>query len=116
MTPVAAVRQKVALRVYRDGDRSRIRTVRVPVRADGIFARRMPTRRKGRLSVRVLHRATPELAAARGPEGRRRRRRGAAPPRASPARWCACCSAGSRQLHYAVPRNGAASTPRPAAR
>ena len=66
MTPVAAVRQRVELRIHRDG--KKIRTVRVAVRPDGTFTRRMPTRRTGRFSVRAVHVATPELAAARGPK------------------------------------------------
>ena len=65
MTPAVAG-QKVALAIHRNG--KLIRTVRTPVRADGTFSRRMPTRRQGRFSVRALHAATPELGAARGPK------------------------------------------------
>jgi lipoprotein-anchoring transpeptidase ErfK/SrfK len=62
----AVAGQKVDLAIHRNG--KRIRTVRATVRADGTFSRRMPTRRQGRFSVRVLHQATPELGAARGPK------------------------------------------------
>ena len=66
MTPAAAVPQRVELRIHRDGER--IRTVRAAVRPDGTFARTIPTRRTGRISVRSVHVATPELGAARGPK------------------------------------------------
>ena len=103
MTPVAAVRQQVELRIHRDGDL--IRTVRVPVRDDAGFTRRIPTRRKGRLSVRVRHVATPELAAARGPKvvvgvvGA-----GAAPGMSGPL--VRLLQRGLARLHYAIHRNG----------
>jgi hypothetical protein len=66
MAPVAPTRRQVELRIHRGG--KRIRTVRVAVRPDGTFTRKMPTRRKGRFSVRAVHVATPELGAARGPK------------------------------------------------
>jgi hypothetical protein len=56
----------VQLAIHRNG--KRIRTVRAAVAPDGTFGRRMPTRRQGRFSVRVLHAATPALGAARGPK------------------------------------------------
>jgi len=65
MTP-AAPGQQVHLAIHRNG--KRIRTVRVAVRPDGTFSRRMPTRRQGRFSVRVLHKPTPQLGEARGPK------------------------------------------------
>ena len=80
------------------------------VRADGTFVRRMPTRRKGRFSVRAVHAATPELGAARGPEGARQRRRGRAAQGAS-GPLVRLLQRGLAKLRYAVPRNGA-STPR----
>ena len=65
MTP--AVRgQHVQLAIHRNG--KRIRTLRVATRADGTFSRRIPTRRQGRFSVRVLHAASPQLGEARGPK------------------------------------------------
>jgi peptidoglycan hydrolase-like protein with peptidoglycan-binding domain len=65
MTPAVAG-QRVELAVYRNG--KPIRTVRAAVGADGTFTRRMPTRRKGRISVLPSHAATPELGAASGPK------------------------------------------------
>jgi L,D-transpeptidase catalytic domain/Putative peptidoglycan binding domain len=67
MTPTAPG-ERVRLVIHRDG--KRVRTVRVPVRADGTFAIRMPAGRTGRISTRVLHAATPALGAARGPKVR----------------------------------------------
>ena len=57
---------QVQLAIHRNG--KKIRMVKVAVRPDGTFSRRMPTRRQGRFSVRVLHAATPQLGAARGPK------------------------------------------------
>ncbi len=65
MTPAVAG-QKVTLEIHRNG--KKIRTVRVPVAADGSFARRMKPKRAGRYSVRASHVATPLLAAKRGPK------------------------------------------------
>ena len=102
MTPVPATRQRVTLRIHRDG--RLIRTVHVRVRRDGSFSRRVPTRRQGRLAVRALHRATPELGAARGPK--------VAvlvvePYAAEGARGplVRLLQRGLKQLRYAVPRN-----------
>jgi lipoprotein-anchoring transpeptidase ErfK/SrfK len=67
MTP-AVPGERVQLAIHRNG--KLIRTVRVPVRPDGTFAIRMPAGRKGRISTRVLHAATPQLAEARGPKVR----------------------------------------------
>jgi lipoprotein-anchoring transpeptidase ErfK/SrfK len=58
----------VQLAIHRNG--KRVRTMRVAVRPDGTFARRMPAGRKGRISIRALHAATPQLGAARGPKVR----------------------------------------------
>jgi hypothetical protein len=66
MSPVAPTPQHVELRIHGDG--RKVRSVRVAVRPDGTFTRKMPTRRKGRFSVRAVHVATPELGAARGPK------------------------------------------------
>ena len=102
MTP-AVPGQRVRLVVHRDGER--IRTVGARVRPDGTFSRRIPTRRVGRISVRALHVATPELGAARG-------------PKVSVSVFAAWLSDGARgplvralqdglaRLRYAVPRNG----------
>jgi hypothetical protein len=62
----AAPGQQVKLQLFRNG--KRIRTVRVAVRPDGTFTRRMPTRRQGRISIRVVHDASPQLGAADGPK------------------------------------------------
>jgi hypothetical protein len=102
MTPVAAVRQQVELRIHRDG--TLIRTVRVAVRDDGTFTRELPTRRKGRFSVRAVHVATPELGAARGPKVRvkvvePRAREGMRGP------LVRLLQRGLAKLRYAVPRN-----------
>jgi hypothetical protein len=102
MTPAVAG-QLVELDVYRNG--SRVRTVRVAVRADGTFTRRMPTRRKGRIRVVPSHVATPELAAATGPrvsvevvESRLSAGDGGPLVR--------LLQRGLAQLRYAVPRSG----------
>jgi hypothetical protein len=102
MTPVAPVRQRVELRIHRDG--KRIRTVRVAVRRDGTFTRRMPTRRLGRFSVRAVHVATPELGAERGPKVRvnvvePRLHEGMRGP------LVRLLQRGLAKLRYAVPRN-----------
>jgi hypothetical protein len=102
MTPVAATRQQVELRIHRNG--RRIRTVRVAVRPDGTFSRRMPTRRKGRFSVRAVHVATPELGAARGPKVAVN----VIEPRASHGMsgpLVRLLQKGLAKLRYAVPRN-----------
>jgi hypothetical protein len=102
MTPVAAVRQQVELRIHRDG--ALLRTVRVGVRDDGTFTRRMPTRRKGRFSVRAVHVGTPELGAARGPKVRVT----VVEPRAHEGMrgpLVRLLQRGLAQLRYAVPRN-----------
>jgi lipoprotein-anchoring transpeptidase ErfK/SrfK len=65
VTP-ALTGQQVQLAIHRNG--KRIRTVRVATRPDGTFSRRMPTRRQGRFSVRVLHAPSPQLGEARGPK------------------------------------------------
>jgi L,D-transpeptidase catalytic domain len=65
MTPAVAG-EKVTLAIHRNG--KKIRTVRVPVAADGSFARRMKSSRAGRYSVRASHVLSPALAAARGPK------------------------------------------------
>jgi hypothetical protein len=102
MTPVAAVRQRVELRVRRDG--KLLRTVRVAVRSDGTFERRMPTRRLGRFNVRAVHVATPELGAARGPK----LRVNVVEPRAGAGMrgpLVRLLQRGLAKLRYAVPRN-----------
>jgi hypothetical protein len=102
MTPVAPVRQQVELRIHRDG--KKIRTVRVGVRPDGTFSRRMPTRRSGRFSVRAVHVATPELGAARGPKVAVN----VVEPRASAGMSGPLerlLQRGLAKLRYAVPRN-----------
>jgi L,D-transpeptidase catalytic domain len=99
----AVAGQQVELRLFRNGKRSR--TVRVPVAADGTFARRMPTRRLGRVSVRATHAATPELGAARGPKVSVR----VVEPRLGPGAGgplVRLLQRGLARLHYAVPRNG----------
>jgi lipoprotein-anchoring transpeptidase ErfK/SrfK len=102
MTPAVAG-QRVELAVHHDGKRRR--TVRAVVRADGSFARRIPTRRTGRISVRPSHAATPELAAARGPKVSV----GVVEPRASAGQsgpLVRLLQRGLARLRYAVPRNG----------
>ena len=67
MTPaVAAPRQKVRLHLFRDG--RPLRKVRATVHRDGTFVAKLRGRTPGRLSVRVFHAASPELAAKRGPK------------------------------------------------
>jgi lipoprotein-anchoring transpeptidase ErfK/SrfK len=95
--------ERVELAIHRNG--KRIRTVRTAVRPDGMFSRRMPTRRQGRLSVRVLHAATPQLAAARGPKVsvdvvEPRAAQGARGPLVK------LLQRSLARLHYAVPING----------
>ena len=104
MTPVAAVPQQVELRIYRDGKRIRTRARRG---AAGRHVRApLPTRRKGRISVRAAHVATPELGrGARAEGGRRTCVEPRAARAASAARSCGCSSAASTRLRYAVPRN-----------
>jgi hypothetical protein len=102
MTPAVAG-QKVDLAIHRNG--KRIRTVRAKVRADGTFGRRMPTRRQGRFSVRVLHRATPALGEARGPKvsvevAEPRAAQGASGPLVK------LLQRSLARLHYAVPTSG----------
>ena len=102
MTPAVAG-QRVELAVHHNGKRRR--TVRAVVRADGTFARRIPTRRTGRISVRSSHAATPELAAARGPKVSV----GVVEPRASAGQsgpLVRLLQRGLAKLRYAVPRNG----------
>ena len=102
MTPVAAIPQQVALRIYRDG--KRIRTVRAPVNTDGSFSRRLPAGRAGRLTVRPVHIATPELAATAGPKVTVR----VVQPRASAGDGgplVRLLQRGLARLRYAVPRN-----------
>ncbi len=102
MTPAVA-RQRVELRVYRNG--KRIRTLRVATRADGRFKRRIPTRRIGRISVRAMHVASPELAAARGPKVSL----SVVAPQASYGMGgplVRLLQRGLAKLRYAVPRNG----------
>ena len=101
MTPAVAG-QKVTLEIHRDG--KKIRTVRVPVAADGSFTRRMKSSRAGRYSVRASHVATPQLAAARGPKVRvqvveARAAQGAHGP------LVRLLQRGLDKLAYAVPRN-----------
>ena len=102
MTPAVAG-QRVELRVYRNG--KRIRRLRVATRADGTFTHRMPTRRLGRISVRAMHAASPELAAARG----QKVSLSVVAPRASAGMsgpLVRLLQRGLARLHYAVPRNG----------
>ena len=102
VTPAVAG-QRVELAVHHDGKRRR--TVRAVVRADGTFARRIPTRRTGRISVRASHAATPELGAARGPKVSV----GVVEPRASEGQsgpLVRLLQRGLAELRYAVPRNG----------
>ncbi len=99
--PVAG--QQVDLAVYRNG-RS-MRTVRAAVRADGTFTRRIPTRRRGKISVVASHGATPELAAASGPKVSVE----VVDPRLSAGDsgpLVRLLQRGLAKLRYAVPRNG----------
>jgi hypothetical protein len=99
----AVAGQQVELAVYRNGHR--IRTVRVAVRADGTFTRRMPTRRKGRISVVPAHVATPELGAATGPKASVE----VVEPRLSEGDrgpLVRLLQRGLAKLRYAVPRSG----------
>ena len=67
MTPlVAAPRQQVRLHLFRDG--RPIRKLRTTVHKDGTFVAKLKGGRLGRLSVRVFHEASPQLAAKRGPK------------------------------------------------
>jgi len=102
MAPAVAG-EKLQLAIHRDG--RRIRTVRVAVRPDGSFSRRMPTRRQGRFSVRVLHAATPQLGEARGPKVtvhvvEPRAAQGASGPLVK------LLQRSLARLHYAVPTGG----------
>jgi hypothetical protein len=102
MTPVAAVPQRVELRVRSDG--KLLRTLRVAVRSDGTFERRMPTRQLGKFNVRAVHVATPELGTARGPK----LRIGVVAPRARSGMrgpLVRLLQRGLAKLRYAVPRN-----------
>jgi lipoprotein-anchoring transpeptidase ErfK/SrfK len=94
---------KVQLAIHRNG--KKLRTVRAPVRPDGTFSRRMPTRRQGRFSVRVLHAATPQLGAARGPKVKLH----VVTPRATQGDSGPLVKLLQRslaRLHYAVPTSG----------
>jgi lipoprotein-anchoring transpeptidase ErfK/SrfK len=94
---------RVQLAIHRNG--KKVRTVNVAVRPDGTFGRRMPTRRQGRFSVRVLHAATPQLGAARGPKVKVH----VVEPRASEGARGPLVKLLQRslaRLHYAVPTNG----------
>jgi hypothetical protein len=98
----AVAGEKVELRLSHNGKRTR--TVRVPVRADGSFTRRIPTRRVGRLRVRAFHPATPRLGRARGPKtsvhvARAQLSFGSSGP------LVRVLQRGLAKLHYAVPRN-----------
>jgi lipoprotein-anchoring transpeptidase ErfK/SrfK len=102
MTP-AVPGQQVQLAIHRNG--KRIRTARVAVGPDGTFSRRMPTRRQGRFSVRVMHAATPQLGNARGPKVKvevvePRAAQGASGPLVK------LLQRSLARLHYAVPING----------
>jgi hypothetical protein len=102
MTPAIAG-QRVELAIYHDGRRKR--RVRAAVRADGTFARRIPTRRVGRISVVPTHAATPELGAGRGPKVSV----GVVAARATygdDGPLVRLLQRGLAKLHYAVPRNG----------
>ncbi|HZB76120.1 MAG TPA: L,D-transpeptidase [Solirubrobacteraceae bacterium] len=63
---VAAPRQRVRLHLFRDG--RPLRKVRATVHRDGTFVAKVRSRTPGRISVRVFHEASPELAAERGPK------------------------------------------------
>jgi hypothetical protein len=94
---------RVRLAIHRNG--KRIRTVRATVRPDGTFARRIPTRRTGRFSIRVLHDATPQLGAARGPKVKLHVKE----PRADDGDSGLIVKLLQRslaRLHYAVPTHG----------
>jgi lipoprotein-anchoring transpeptidase ErfK/SrfK len=94
---------QVQLAIHRNG--KKIRTVRVAVALDGTFGRRMATRRQGRFSVRVLHAATPQLGAARGPKVKV----AVVEPRATQGDRGPLVKLLQRslaRLHYAVPTNG----------
>jgi lipoprotein-anchoring transpeptidase ErfK/SrfK len=102
MTPVAAG-ERVQLAIHRNG--KRIRTVQAALRPDGTFSRRMPTRRPGRFSVRVLHAPTPQMGAARGPKVSVQ----VVEPRAAQGAQGPLVKLLQRslaRLHYAVPTNG----------
>jgi hypothetical protein len=95
--------QPVQLRLSRHG--RPFRTVTVATAPDGSFARALETRRKGRINVRVLHPATPQLGAARGPKvslvvAAPRLDIGASGP------LVRLLQRGLAALRYAVPRNG----------
>jgi hypothetical protein len=64
--PVSAPRQQVRLHLFRDG--RPLRKLRAPVRNDGTFVAKIKGWRAGRISVRVFHDASPQLAAKRGPK------------------------------------------------
>jgi L,D-transpeptidase catalytic domain len=94
---------RVRLAIHRNG--KPIRSVRATVRPDGTFARRIPTRRTGRFSIRVLHDATPQLGAARGPKVRVHVKE----PRAGEGDSGLLVKLLQRslaRLHYAVPTHG----------
>jgi lipoprotein-anchoring transpeptidase ErfK/SrfK len=98
----AVAGEKVTLAIHRNG--KKIRTVRVPVAADGSFSRRMKTTRAGRYSVRASHALSPALAAARGPKVRVE----VVEPRAADGvhgPLVRLLQRGLDKLAYAVPRN-----------
>jgi len=103
MTPaVAAPRQKVRLHLFRDGEP--LRKVRATVHRDGTFAARIKGGRPGRISVRVFHERSAELAAGRGPKVSVSVLRPALSTGAS-GPLVRLLQKGLHKLRYAVPRN-----------
>jgi hypothetical protein len=102
LAPAVQPRQRVELRIRRNG--KRLRTVRVAVRPDGSFTHRVVAHRKGRYSVHAFHAATPALGAASTPKLRvtalaPRAREGMSGP------LVRLLQRGLAKLRYAVPRN-----------
>jgi hypothetical protein len=102
VTPAIAG-QQVELALYRNGRNTR--TVHAVVRPNGTFARRVPTRRRGRISVVPSHAPTLELGAGRGPKVSVE----VVAPHASAGQsgpLVRLLQRGLAKLRYAVPRNG----------
>ena len=101
MTPTAA-HEKVRLRLSRDGKIKR--TLKARVKADGTFRKTIKAGGAGRVSIRVLHRATAAVGKARGPKVSVQVVRPALALGAS-GPLVRLLQKGLAKLHYAVPRN-----------
>ena len=112
MTPTAA-HEKVRLRLSRDGKIKR--TLKARAKADGTFRKTIKAGGAGRVSIRVLHRATAAVGKARGPKVSVQVVR----PRARPGRQgplVRLLQQGPGEAALRGPAQRRTSTPRPAAR